>query len=124
MLTLTNISADIVLLEGVVRQSGAETTVNLPHGQAIAPASSHRPGTKLLVALRPERIHIAEGQGPNRLACIVETITYAGATVEIAARLQDNTEIRLIRPAEAPLLTQGQPITIGWQPDAARLLTQ
>ena len=113
---------DVVLLEGVVRESGLSTSVDLAVGSVCAPASAHARGTRLFVALRPERIRIEPGEGPNRLTGVVDAIIYAGATVEIGVCLPDGARLRLVRPAEAPSFVPGTSITVAWDVDAVMLL--
>jgi ABC-type Fe3+/spermidine/putrescine transport system ATPase subunit len=113
---------DIMLLDAVVRESGTATRLELAHGSALAGASTHAPGTKLSLGLRPERIRLVDASGCNVVAGVVETLTYAGATVEVALRLACGTQLRLIRPADLPRPAPGTSVHAGWDADAALLL--
>ena len=113
---------DIVLLPGIVRESGPGTCVEISEAIVSAPASDHAKGTPVIVAIRPERIRVAAGEGPNRLHGIVDTITYAGATVEVGVILSNSSRVSMVRPAEAPSLAQGASVTLGWDAEAVMLL--
>jgi putrescine transport system ATP-binding protein len=113
---------DVALLPGMVRESGAATLVELAQGSVVAPGSAHAPGTRLMVALRPERIRVEAGEGPNRLRGVVDEIVYAGATLEVGVVLADGVRLRLVRPAEMHPVAVGDAVTVAWDVDAAMLL--
>jgi ABC-type Fe3+/spermidine/putrescine transport system ATPase subunit len=113
---------DVVLLDAVVRQSGSSTLLDLAGGSARAGASSLGPGARISVGLRPERVRVTTIAGENTLSGVVDTITYAGATIAIGVRLHDDTMMRLIRSAEAPWLAPGESVVVGWDADAVMLL--
>ncbi len=113
---------DIVLIDAVVRQSGAATLLDLASGQALAGASTHPPGTRLSIGLRPERLRVMEQEGINTVQGVVESMIYAGPTLEISLRLPCGSALRLIRPAELPRPVPGQTIRVGWEAGAALLL--
>ncbi len=113
---------DIVLLDAVVRESGIETRLDLAHGSARVGTSAYAPGTKLALGLRPEQIRLVDGPGCNVVTGVVEALTYAGATVEVALRLACGTQLRLIRPAALPRPAPGTLVHAGWDADAALLL--
>jgi putrescine transport system ATP-binding protein len=114
---------DVVLLEAVVRHSGAETVLDLAHGAALAGPSGHPPGTRLTLGIRPERVRPAAGPGVNAIQGVVESLTYAGATLEVALRLPGGAAMRMVRPAECPRPVAGEAIWVSWDAAAALLLT-
>lgn len=111
---------DVVLLDAVVRQSGAETYLELDDGAALAGPSPFAPGTRLSLGLRPERIRLASHPGVNTLEGVVTGLTYAGARVDITLRLPRGAVLRLVRPAELPRPAMGETLRVGW--DRAMLL--
>jgi ABC-type Fe3+/spermidine/putrescine transport system ATPase subunit len=113
---------DVVLLDAVVRESGAHTLLDVAHGDVRAGSSSHAPGTRLSVGLRPERVRVATERGANTLSGVVEGLTYAGATLEVSVLLAGETRLRLIRPAEAPRLTPGDAVVVAWDAGAVMML--
>lgn len=90
--------------------------------RAAAPAE---PGPALL-AIRPERLRLEAGQGPNRLAGVVIARTYAGETLTHVVRLPDGTQLRVtqalsdgLRPG---LPAVGDDVVLSWPPEAGMLL--
>jgi ABC-type Fe3+/spermidine/putrescine transport system ATPase subunit len=113
---------DVVLLDAVVRGSGAETRLEIAQGVALAGASDHRPGTKLTLGLRPERLRVVAGGGVNAIQAVVEGLTYAGPTLEVAMRLPCGAALRMVRAAELPRPMPGESIWVGWDAAAVLLL--
>jgi ABC-type Fe3+/spermidine/putrescine transport system ATPase subunit len=113
---------DVVLLDAVVRQSGAQTLLDLANGQARAGASTFPPGSRLSIGLRPERLRVVAEEGVNTVQGVVQAIIYAGTTLEISVRLRCGTALRLIRPAALPRPAPGATIRVGWDAEAAMLL--
>ena len=113
---------DIVLLDAIVRENGAQTRLDLTHGTVLAGASPHTVGLRLTVGLRPERVRLVSDPGVNSLRGVVDGLTYAGATIEVAVRLECGTMLRLVRPSDAPRPAPGEAVRVGWDADAVLLL--
>ncbi len=113
---------DVVLLDAVVRQSGAETLLDLADGVALAGASVLAPGARVWLGVRPERIRLVDAAGLNVLEGVVEALTFAGATVEVGVRLPSGAAVRLIRPAELARPKVGETVRAGWAAGSVMLL--
>jgi spermidine/putrescine ABC transporter ATP-binding subunit len=94
-------------------------------GLTLLAATRAPPGPALL-AIRPERLRLGEGQGPNRLDGVVVARTYAGETLTHAVRLPDGTHLRVsqalsdgLRPG---LPAIGDAVVLSWAPAAGVLL--
>jgi len=111
---------DVVLLDATVRDSGI---LDLADGTAVEMASGQPAGSRVTLALRPERIRLEDGAGANRLAGEVTGLTYAGASIEVSVRLACGTTLTLVRPAELPRPSPGSSIWVGWDASAACVLT-
>jgi putrescine transport system ATP-binding protein len=113
---------DVNLLDATVRESGAQTRLELPVGVVIAGPSDHPPGTKVSLGLRPELLWRALATGTNTLTGSVTGLVYAGATVEIALRLADSTALRMTQAAGLPRPEPGETVHVGWNPKTALVL--
>jgi spermidine/putrescine ABC transporter ATP-binding subunit len=113
------------LLPAVVQPDGM--TLALPSLGASVRAATPAPFGPALLALRPERLRLDPGpDAANRLAGVVLDQAYAGESLAIRVRLADGTELRvtqaLTQGLEAVRLIPGQPVTLGWAPEACVVL--
>jgi len=113
---------DVVLLDAVVRASGTATELQLSGGMALAAASDHAPGARVILALRPERLRLGVASGINTLAGHVTALTYAGASVEIDIALPDGAALRVVHPADRARPVPGELVRVGWTQAAAMVL--
>ncbi len=113
---------DVNLLDATVRESGAETWLELSHGAVVGGPSEHAPGSKVTLGLRPELLWRAGDTGTNTLTASVTGLAYAGATVEIALQLADGTALRMVQAASLARPEPGETIHVGWNPATALVL--
>ena len=83
-----------------------------------------RPGDRVQVAIRPEKIQV--GESPNRpaaIAAVLERVLYLGASVRCLARFHQRKVIASL-PNVGPLarLTVGAEISLGWSEEDVILL--
>jgi spermidine/putrescine transport system ATP-binding protein len=121
-------------LEGVVKaQDGATTVVDVSGlGQVIASSEKVRsPGTRVILAVRPERIFVVDEKFDNPLVnqfeARVEAIIYSGASTSYQLRLNDALPLMVRETnagrADTPSdLKQGERVWVYWQADVARVL--
>lgn len=125
------------ILEGVVEATG-------PSGARIGATDvpmailSDRPapqpvGTRVLVALRPERLAIARAddalrQGDNRLVGLVREIAYLGDSFIYHVELEGGRVIRVSQPNPRRMMERplhgGDPVTITWDAQASMVLPE
>ena len=115
------------ILTATVRDGGALDVPGVPAPLHIAmpsPAS----GT-VLVAIRPERLHITPGPAApaaNTAPGVVTETAYWGETTMYTVRLPNGTLLRATRAmadgAAAARIEPGAPVTLSWRPDACILL--
>jgi len=67
-------------------------------------------------------VRLVSDPGVNSLRGVVDGLTYAGATIEVAVRLECGTMLRLVRPSDAPRPAPGEAVRVGWDADAVLLL--
>ncbi len=123
------------IFEGRVTEDGADHVsvsseigeIYIDHGQSV------KTGSKIWVALRPEKMRIVKtedpGTGPNQFSGIVDDIGYLGDTSIYKVRLPsgqivDVTAQNLTRPMNREhRITWEDPVNISWEPSSAMLLT-
>jgi ABC-type Fe3+/spermidine/putrescine transport system ATPase subunit len=81
------------------------------------------PDAEVELAIRPERVRLAPGPGPNVLEARVEALVYQGAQTEMTARLGDGQPLLVFVTEPAPLpLTPGQAVPLHLPADAFMVL--
>jgi putative spermidine/putrescine transport system ATP-binding protein len=82
-----------------------------------------KPGSKVLLALRPEKIEIvaADRKLPNQLAATVVNWSYTGAALHLLVNTRDANQVSLTVPTwrQSTFPEVGEEITIGWDSNAA-----
>ena len=123
-------------LEGVVEQSDPELThVRLATGQMARIPHEDRiiaDGTRVSVAIRPEKIFIGTGQAPdlyNVFGGTVHRITYLGTDTYYDVILPNNVEVTARQQNEdytgtAAVVNQGDSVYLAWHAHNASLLTE
>jgi len=114
-------------IPGTVTAQGLETT---DHGLLqLDPAPTAAPGTKAIVAVRPERIKITLDSalaGSNAVIGNVSNIAYHGQSVKLivnVAGLEQSLIVELTATEEEQIaLRQGQQVWCNWLPKHGRLL--
>jgi len=114
------------LVPAEIIASGPDGThLALPGGAAMAAPSSLAPGTRLTLALRPERLRLepAAADCVNSLAGTLVDVAYGGATIAYSVALASGEIVRLRQAVDGLALPEiGAPCTITWARDAAILL--
>jgi spermidine/putrescine transport system ATP-binding protein len=115
------------LIEAVCAARGEGGAVfRLKSGEelAVPTADGVMPGEKVVLAVRPERVELAEPGGPG-LTATIEAVVYLGTDTVYHARLRDGTPIQARvqnrRGAVAPL-APGDSLGIRLAPDAVRMV--
>jgi putrescine transport system ATP-binding protein len=100
--------------------------VFIDHGHSV------QVGSKIWVALRPEKIRLVKtdeaGSGPNQTAAVVDDIGYLGETSIYKVRLDNGQIIDVTSPNQSrPInqtdrITWEDPVNISWDPSSAMLL--
>ncbi len=112
-------------LEGeVVELEGEEVTVKTPDGLSIRAkrAQRCRPGEKVTVAVRPEKIQVVDesvpsGEIANRYPGLVEEVVYVGEASVYRVRLgaERIISVKVQSGPLAPRLRPGEKVVIGWR---------
>lgn len=135
---VANFIGETNLLEGRIEtvRSG-EAHVRLAGGPVVLASGGVgdlRPGAEVTVAIRPERVRML-AQRPSgtvaagELAGTLISLIYLGDATRATIALPDASEVVAIRYNEeeghsSGDLRPGDPVLVGWQPGAARLLTE
>jgi putrescine transport system ATP-binding protein len=122
------------LIEGrvVAVEAGATTIESASVGQVRAPSSRDaQPGDTLWVALRPEKLRIAQERPPakeNSVSAVVWEIGYLGDRSIYKLRLDDGSMMKaavadVTRPVEGPFVPDAR-VWLTWSPQAGVVLTR
>jgi ABC-type Fe3+/spermidine/putrescine transport system ATPase subunit len=91
-------------------------------GGAVLRVAAGRPlteGAEVELAIRPERIRLADAGGDNVLEAVIEGLVYQGAQTEVTARLADGQRVLVFVTEPAPVpLAAGQTVRLHLPADA------
>jgi putative spermidine/putrescine transport system ATP-binding protein len=80
-------------------------------------------GRDVELAIRPERVHLADAPGTGTATARIEGLVYQGALTEVTARLGDGQQVRAFVTEPAPLpLAPGQTVHLSLPADAFMVL--
>lgn len=105
-------------LGGAVRTAaGLRLTANLPKGA--------RPGDRLELSLRPERVQLVPDGGAALVRGTVMEASYFGNTQRYALRLEDGEPLIATRPSLGqPVVPVGTALGLAWNPDDIWIIPQ
>jgi putrescine transport system ATP-binding protein len=116
---------DVNLIEGRLGPDapGALRTVETALGpiRATTPASALAPGAPVVVALRPERIALADEASAGLSGTVIEA-TFLGDRIRRQVRMADGSSMRTTMPAGGPDWPVGGRVRLGFRPEAAAIL--
>ena len=106
--------------------AGAGGRLDIPGGVALPADPPRAEGTRLHLALRPERLRlVAHAEGPNHLCGVIESSIYRGMALDVLVRLPGGGALRVTQPLAEGLATIPEPgaaACVAWQPDCCILL--
>ena len=120
-------------LPGVVEgMKGEEARVRSPEGLlSVGVSEPHAAGDRRLVAVRPEKVHVARqlpATSPNLLHGTVEEIIFLGSGVKLLVRLPQGALVTALVPTPLPEgiagVTRGAAVEVSFAPDQAVLLPE
>jgi spermidine/putrescine transport system ATP-binding protein len=103
--------------------AGVRVRADLTPDQAVSA------GQKVTVAVRPEKLHLAGTQpGANVVAGRVEEVVYIGTDTQYGVRLDTGHKVRVRAqnhdPFSRPAAAAGEPVSVAFVPQAARVLVE
>jgi spermidine/putrescine transport system ATP-binding protein len=119
-------------LDGVVGQLDGANRVLL-NVDGCPPLWAYTPdpvrvGQQVSLAVRPEKMHLRQGEYANQLRGRVADIVYIGTDTHYGVTLANGKEIRVREQNSSPqmrfLADEGDEVTIYFDADAARVLTE
>ncbi|MGH2619861.1 MAG: ABC transporter ATP-binding protein [Anaerolineales bacterium] len=82
-------------------------------------------GTRVLMMLRPEELHLGEGGGDNRLSGKVDSVTFLGGIVRVRVGLGDsNLTLDILNERTLRLPTVGEQQTLSFPPHACWVMAE
>ncbi|MGE0714724.1 MAG: ABC transporter ATP-binding protein [Alphaproteobacteria bacterium] len=115
---VANFSGQMNAFDGVVEAAdGATVRLATASGRKVmALAADGRPGTRASVMVRPERVRIdPPAEADQRIDAVVDTVTYLGGSVRLAATADADRLLVDLPAGDAPLPAPGDRITLGWR---------
>ena len=119
-------------LEGtVLGQPNGSAAIELAQGVVVhadlTPDQSLTAGQKVTVAVRPEKLHLnSSHNGANTVSGQVEDVVYIGTDTQYGVRLAGGQKVRVRAqnhdPFSRPAAASGEPVTVAFVPQAARVL--
>ena len=92
---------------------------------ALPPGREVRPGMRLALALRPEKLVVSRERPPGAaLAATVTAIDYQGARSLVRLKTGGGRELHAHLPSTAAALARGTEIWVAWAPEDAVVLTE
>ena len=118
--------ADFIGASTVLRgRAVARDLVALAPGLTIRVAAGEalRAGEEVELAIRPERVRLAEGPGEGTAEARIEGLVYQGSLTEVTARLGDGQRVLVFVTEPAPVrLAPGQIVYLELPPEAFMVL--
>ncbi len=120
-----------ILRGTVVSAQGGQLTVELDTGEPVTVAGDRPPGSRVCVALRPERLTLADDAGPsagaNVLHGTVSHVIYRGETLHVRVALSGGSELTSALHNQGQLHSpirwqSGQDVRLTWAVEDGRLL--
>jgi spermidine/putrescine transport system ATP-binding protein len=95
----------------------------------LTPDQTVNNGQKVTVCVRPEKLHLADGQaGANVVTGYVEEVVYIGTDTQYGVRLSTGHKVRVRAqnhdPFSRPAAAAGEPVKVTFVPQAARVLVE
>ncbi|KAB1070569.1 ABC transporter ATP-binding protein [Methylobacterium planeticum] len=115
---------DVNLIEGRLGADAAGPTRTVETGLGPIRASAGAalgPGDAVVVALRPERIRLADESGEGLAGRVIE-VTFLGDRIRRLIRMEDGTVLRASGPGGGPDWPVGADVRLGFAPASAVVL--
>jgi len=123
---VANFIGESNLLTGQLeRRDGRSYLVTSDGLRIVLPATEDiGAGESVTVALRPERIVIAEDRGENRFEGIIEEVIYVGEATKFRVRIGDERFLTVKQPSRLETMQwrRGDRVTLGWRAEDAVVL--
>src|SRR6478672_2685327 len=106
------------LLRASIEGPGSDGTVFVTsHGQRLEADASHVPpgARELWLGVRPEKLRLGEGGGPNRLHGMVADASFTGVATQYLVRLPWGQELTVVQQNDGTArATEGENVTVSW----------
>jgi len=104
--------------QGVLRYDGQSVRLS-------GPIPQHQDGSKVVMMLRPEELHLGDGGGENRLTGTVNSVTFLGSVVRMRVRVGDaDLTLDILNERRLHLPEVGEPQTISFPSHACWVMAQ
>jgi spermidine/putrescine transport system ATP-binding protein len=106
------------LLRASIEGPGADGTVMVSsHGERLEADASHIPAgaREIWLGVRPEKLRLGEGGGPNQLRGVVTDASFTGVATQYLVRLPWDQELTVVQQNDGTARAgEGENVTVSW----------
>lgn len=113
-------------IEGVVEEVNRLSIISIGNRKVSARANGVKPGERVRVLVRPEKITISSDASPLALAGKIESAVYLGESTQWQIRIEGGPAITVLEQNRQPFQSGenriGQTVYVSWDPESAMIL--
>lgn len=115
------------IIDGKVEEvDGGRSTINVGNAMISAPANGIKPGERVRVLIRPEKIIISADIAPNLLSGRIDSAVYLGESTQWNVSIENGQTLTVLEQNREPFHSArariGQMVCVSWEPDSAVIL--
>lgn len=115
------------ILEGDLEEvTGERSVIRIGNARVGAHADSVKPGERVRVLIRPEKISISSESAPDLLSGRIDAAVYLGESTQWKVTLENGQALTVLEqnrePFQAAQARIGQTVYVSWEPDSAVIL--
>jgi len=114
-------------IEGIVREANGRSIISVGNATIGARANTAKPGERVRVLVRPEKISISSDSSPYALEGKVESAVYLGESTQWIISIEGGQSITVLEQNRKPFQSAdariGRPVFISWDPESTVVLT-
>jgi spermidine/putrescine transport system ATP-binding protein len=115
------------IIEGTVEEvTGELAVVSVGNARVGAQADSVKPGERVRVLIRPEKISISTEPAPGLLSGKIDAAVYLGESTQWKVTIENGQTLTVLEQNRQPFQSAqariGQTVCVSWEPDSAVIL--
>ena len=117
------------IIEGTVEAvTGQLSTISVGNARIAAQADRVKPGDRVRVLIRPEKITISSGAEPGLLSGKIDAGVYLGESTQWRVTIENGQALTVLEQNREPFQSAqgriGQTVCVRWEPDSAVILNR
>ncbi|MEK6323384.1 MAG: ABC transporter ATP-binding protein [Acidobacteriota bacterium] len=113
-------------IEGIVEAVDGLSIISIGNTRVSARANGVKPGERVRVLVRPEKISISSDASPHALAGKIESAVYLGESTQWKISIEGGQAITVLeqnrQPFQSAQTRVGQTVYVSWDPESAVIL--